>query len=77
VSVTVTPTVRAFAGIVALAASCLAFTAQTAAAADFTWTGSDAPENTTWSDTNNWAGHSAPSGTIGMLAFPALTSKRR
>jgi Big-like domain-containing protein len=46
--------------------------ASAAGAADFTWTGAAAAPN--WSDPANWAGDSAPGGSVGQLAFPALGS---
>jgi hypothetical protein len=41
-----------------------------ARAADFTWTGSAAPDVPNWSDASNWGG-SAPGGSVGVLHFPA------
>src|SRR5438045_1733573 len=55
----------------ALVAGTLALPAH-AAAADFTWTGLAGV--TAWSNANNWAGAAAPSGSVGTLTFPALTS---
>jgi hypothetical protein len=41
-----------------------------AAAADFTWSGGAAAPS--WSAATNWVGGTAPSGSVGTLAFPAL-----
>jgi hypothetical protein len=48
-----------------------AVTAGAAAAADFTWSGG--ATDLRWSDGSNWAG-TAPSGSVGTLTFPLLTS---
>ena len=53
-------------GILALPASASALT-------DFTWSGADTVGNSNWSDATNWGG-TAPSGSVGTLTFPALTS---
>jgi hypothetical protein len=45
----------------------------TGATTDLTWTGAAAPGEANWSDATNWEGV-APSGTIGTLTFPVLTS---
>jgi hypothetical protein len=52
----------------ALAVLAVLLAASSASAADFTWTG---PDNGTWSTAANWdgGGGSAPSGTVGTLAF--------
>ncbi len=57
-----------------LAISAFAAAAGSAAAASFTWTGAAALEEAKWSDTLNWEGHTAPSGSVETLTFPALTS---
>jgi hypothetical protein len=44
-----------------------------AAASSFTWTGEGA-SSSGWSDTANWEGAVAPSGTVETLTFPALRS---
>jgi hypothetical protein len=41
-------------------------------AAPFTWSGQATPAN--WSQATNWAGSAAPSGSVGTLTFPALSS---
>jgi hypothetical protein len=43
------------------------------AATNFMWTGGAAVGTSSWSDPSNWGG-TAPSGSVGTLAFPALTS---
>jgi hypothetical protein len=40
----------------------------------FTWSGEGPPAESTWSNGANWGGVSAPSGKVGTLTFPALTS---
>src|SRR6516162_1341730 len=47
-----------------------------AAAADFTWSGATALGSgaSNWSNGPNWVGGTAPSGSVGVLTFPALTS---
>jgi len=43
----------------------------------FTWSGATpltGPGAGNWSNTTNWKGLSAPSGSVGTLTFPALTS---
>ena len=45
-----------------------------ATAADFTWSGAS-PSSSNWSDASNWADGAVPSGTVGTLSFPALTSQ--
>jgi hypothetical protein len=47
--------------------------AASASAADFTWSGAAAAGTPNWSNGTNWAG-TAPSGTVGTLTFPQLTS---
>lgn len=47
----------------------LALSAPVAAAADFTFVGGHSSGN--WSDGANWAGGTAPAGTVGTLNFPA------
>jgi hypothetical protein len=42
------------------------------ALADFTWSG--AGGDVVWSDAGNWSGAAAPSGSVGTLTFPALSS---
>ena len=50
-------------------------TAARAAADDYTWAGAATGANSgDWSNTINWAGGVAPSGTVGTLDFPQLTS---
>ena len=49
--------------------------ASPAVAANFEWTGSTPVSNSdaaNWSNSTNWDGDSAPSGTVGTLSFPAL-----
>jgi hypothetical protein len=46
--------------------------APTASAANYTWTGSSTTSHN-WSEAANWGG-TAPSGTVGTLEFPELTS---
>jgi hypothetical protein len=43
------------------------------AASALTWSGEGTSSNTAWSNTANWVEGTAPSGTVGMLSFPALT----
>ncbi|HEY5196264.1 MAG TPA: Ig-like domain-containing protein [Solirubrobacteraceae bacterium] len=43
-----------------------------ARAADFTWSGAASTPN--WSVPGNWAGSASPGGSVGELAFPALSS---
>ncbi len=60
---------------VALAAAVLALVAAVgpaSAASDFTWSGATSGQN--WSAGGNWSGGTAPSGSVGALSFPALTS---
>ena len=45
-----------------------------ARAADFTWNGSAPSGSPEWSNSSNWVGGTAPTGSIGTLTFPALTS---
>jgi hypothetical protein len=45
-----------------------------ASATDFTWSGAGSVGASNWSNTANWEGGSAPSGTVGKLSFPALSS---
>jgi hypothetical protein len=56
-----------------VAACALALPTAALAQTDFTWTGS-APGSANWSNSSNWAGASAPSGAVGRLTFPLLTS---
>jgi hypothetical protein len=56
----------------ALACACLLMLASSASAANFTWTGSSTTGHD-WSEAENWDG-TAPSGTVGTLEFPKLTS---
>ncbi len=64
--------------LVALAASATAIAmllvpAVAGAATSFTWTG-EGPINPGWSSPEDWEGGSAPSGEVGTLTFPVLTS---
>jgi hypothetical protein len=59
-------------GLLAVTASVLA-PASAAALTDYTWVGAAAPGSANWSSATNWGG-SAPSGSVGTLTFPALTS---
>lgn len=56
------------------AASALALPSQALAQTDFTWTGGAPPGSPGWSNSSNWAGAAAPSGAVGTLTFPMLTS---
>jgi len=56
----------------ALTGTCLLMLASSASAANFTWTGAST-ESHNWSDATNWGG-TAPTGTLGTLEFPKLTS---
>lgn len=47
--------------------------ANASAAPDFTWSGAEPLGASNWSNGGNWGG-TAPSGSVGTLAFPALTS---
>jgi hypothetical protein len=49
-------------------------TISNASAADFTWTGGAPSSSPQWSDAANWASGTAPSGSVGTLAFPALAN---
>ena len=65
------------AGLV-LGSCALLLAAPVSAAADFTWSGA-APAGTglgplDWSNRTNWVGGTAPSGSVGTLDFPQLTS---
>ncbi len=60
--------------MVALAVSVLAFAVAPAAAADFTWSGQAPSVDPSWSTASNWLADSAPSGSVGKLTFPLLTS---
>lgn len=58
-------------------AGVLAAPGTAAAVSDFQWTGATqlaAQGSTDWSTTTNWLGGVAPSGSVGTLSFPALTS---
>jgi RHS repeat-associated protein len=46
--------------------------AGSAVAADFTWSGSEAPGRPNWSYAGNWEGGVAPAGSVGTLTFPGL-----
>jgi hypothetical protein len=59
-------------GLLAAIASVLA-PASASALTDYTWVGAAAPGSANWSSATNWGG-SAPSGSVGTLTFPALTS---
>lgn len=50
------------------------WSAQSAAAQAFTWSGSAAPGTPQWSEGSNWSGGVAPNGTVGSLTLPALSS---
>ena len=56
----------------ALACACPLMLASSASAANFTWTGAS-PTSHSWSEAENWGG-TAPSGTVGALEFPKLSS---
>jgi hypothetical protein len=51
----------------------LALPASASAQTDFSWSGAGPVANSNWSDATNWGG-TAPSGDVGTLSFPALTS---
>ncbi|MEA2469250.1 MAG: hypothetical protein QOE38_248, partial [Thermoleophilaceae bacterium] len=55
-------------------ASVLALPSSALALTDFTWTGGAPVGSPAWSNTSNWAGGVAPSGSVGTLTFPMLTS---
>lgn len=62
---------------VALAAGLTVGTSSTALGASFTWSGAaraSDPGSPFWSDGANWVGGVAPSGSVGTLSFPRLTS---
>lgn len=65
---------RTIAVALTLTAGASGFVAASAAAADFTWSGAAAPAQPTWLNTANWLGGVAPSGPVGTLSFPLLTS---
>ncbi|MGC8512913.1 MAG: beta strand repeat-containing protein [Acidimicrobiales bacterium] len=67
--ITLAATVAPFAvGVVALPAS-----TASAQPTNYTWTGTST-SSANWSDGNNWAGSTSPSGTVGTLTFPDLSS---
>ena len=55
-------------GVVALPAA-----SASATASNFTWSGASA-SSPNWSDSSNWTGGVAPSGTVGTLTFPNLSA---
>jgi hypothetical protein len=59
---------------VALAVGVLALPSPALALTDFTWSGAAPVGNPGWSNSNNWAGASAPSGAVGTLTFTILAS---
>ena len=59
-------------GIALALAAVMAINATAALAADYTWTGADT--NAGWTNGDNWAGGLSPTGTVGNLIFPQLTS---
>lgn len=67
--------VRRQCGLIAalVAAVTLLVPAIAQAGTNFTWSGAAAPGAPNWSTGTNWEG-AAPSGSVGTLAFPALTS---
>jgi hypothetical protein len=61
----------------ALLCAAMGFFAMPAAAmalTDFTWSGGAPIGTSSWSNTGNWAGAAAPSGSVGTLTFPPLTN---
>ncbi|HLI54996.1 MAG TPA: Ig-like domain-containing protein, partial [Acidimicrobiales bacterium] len=66
----------AVAAAVALVTLWLGLAPQASATAGYTWTGgeSTATGPGTWSSGSNWSGGTAPSGTVGTLTFPDLSS---
>lgn len=58
--------------VACLLAGAVAFPLQASAQSDFTWSGATTSPN--WSDPSNWAGASVPSGSVGTVSFPDLTS---
>jgi hypothetical protein len=60
--------------MVALTASVWAFAAAPSVAADFTWSGEAPSMGPSWSTASNWLAGNAPSGRVGSLTFPLLTS---
>ncbi len=69
---------RSLSALVLVVCGVLALTASSAVAANFTWSGAEprpiGPPDGIWSNGENWAGGVAPSGTVGTLTFPVLTS---
>jgi hypothetical protein len=60
----------------AMGLAVMLLSAAPASAANFTWTGAaplTGPSSMLWSNGQNWAGGSAPSGSVGTLSFPRLT----
>jgi hypothetical protein len=55
-------------------ACALALPSSALALTDFTWTGSAPVDTPGWSSSSNWVGGAAPSGSVGTLTFPLLTS---
>lgn len=60
--------------VVLVACGCSLLAAPAALAANFTWSGGGTTSADAWSNVANWEGGSTPSGAIGTLTFPALTS---
>src|ERR1700716_1282883 len=59
--------------VLVLGPSVVLLTARSATAADFTWSGGAPIGEPNWSNGTNWSG-TAPSGAVGKLEFPTLTS---
>jgi hypothetical protein len=57
-----------------LVAAALLLPSSATALTDFTWSGGAPPGSSGWSNGGNWAGGTAPSGSVGTLTFPLLTS---
>jgi hypothetical protein len=60
--------------VLAVVACALALPPSALALTDFTWNGAAPVGTTGWSNSSNWAGGVAPSGAVGTLTFPMLTS---
>ncbi len=60
--------------LVLIVCGLLGLAATSASAANFTWSGAAAVGEPNWSTAANWEGGTAPSGSIGTLTFPKLTT---
>jgi hypothetical protein len=70
---TIVGSLRSISLVVAVAVCGFAALAASADAANFTWSGAAAVKESKWSNGTNWGG-TAPSGSVGTLSIPQLTS---